>query len=55
MPEGEELNRVFTQLLNELGIPEERQTTMMSLSKEKKWLLITQHKDRVSIYSLIVQ
>lgn len=45
MPEGEELNRVFGQLLNELGIPEERQQTMMLLPKEKKWLLITQHKD----------
>jgi hypothetical protein len=47
MPEGEELNRVFAQLLNELGIPEDRQATMMLLPKEKKWLLITQHKERL--------
>lgn len=49
MPDAAELDRVFVLLLNELGIPPERQQLMMLLPAAKKWLLITQHKDRAAL------
>lgn len=45
----EELNRVFAQLLNDLGISAEKQQAMLMLPKEKKWHLITQHKNKEKV------
>jgi len=49
MPDIEELNRVFIILLNEMGIPAERQQMMMMLPSAKKWLLITQHREKITV------
>jgi hypothetical protein len=42
----EELNNVFSQLLNDLGIPQDKQLFMMQLPPQKKWQLITQQKNK---------
>eukprot|EP00026_Physarum_polycephalum_P003616 Phypoly_transcript_03629.p1 GENE.Phypoly_transcript_03629~~Phypoly_transcript_03629.p1 ORF type:complete len:666 (+),score=121.00 Phypoly_transcript_03629:230-2227(+) len=48
MPDIEELNRVFIVLLNELNIPSDRQQMMMMLPAAKKWLLITEHREKIT-------
>jgi len=47
MPAPEVLHAHFTDLLNELAVPEAKKTEMLAWPDDRKWILVSQHMDKI--------
>ena len=51
----EELNRMFFETLDALGIPDTKWEEMAKQNNDKKWMLITQNRERMISGDVMVQ